>query len=718
MSANLIPITSDGGFTTTGNVVVGGSITLTGNLVGTDASPAPSLSGFSSVSALNITANGNITASLFNGDGGNISNVSVAVANITGIGNISTINLNGSSSDVLYGNGVFAPQSGGGGGSSDYGNSNVSALLSSYGSNTVSTTGNITGGNIIATANVLGSGYARFSGTFDESQASTSGLYLGHAGGTPRMMFGTGNTIQTFEIDNDGGTLRFYQPGSTKASLTSDGVFTAIGNVTGANILTGGNFALTSNAGRINFNTGAYITANGASISREGSIILSPAATGTFPGVVIGGAGRLMAPNGSVHQIFNVSDVTIQVPLKTPAYAASSTTTGSIQAAGGIGVSGNIYVSGGFAATGNTAIVAGASGTLLANSTAAFTSNINSYSQITYQNKNTGADATADFILTADNGSDTVNYGDFGIINSGYDNNTPTNSLGNIVYAADTYLYAQGNSGNLSQSGGNLAIGTTVSGKTVKIFAGGATANSIIATVSNTGVAVNGNVTASNFIGNISITGNVTGTSSNVTLVAGSYSATMDNTGYFSAPTIKSTNSTGNEGGEIQLAKSPNASISGTAIIDSYNDRIRFFESGGNTRGAYIDFTQAADGVGTLLNNRVSGLVNAGTFVTMDLLKATVTSSGNRGLSLAATTGSFNINISGTYGSSGGSSGTSGTATITTTPSGSQFNWNFVSQGDGSTYIITDTTNNRAYRITLQIGGSFLNNMISIERLV
>ena len=155
-----------------------------------------------------------------------------------------------------------------------------------------------------------------------------------------------------------------------------------------------------------------------------------------------------------------------------------------------------------------------------------------------------------------------------------------------------------------------------------------------------------------------------------------------------------------------------------TVVIDQYVDRIRFFEGGGNARGAYIDFTQAADGVGTLLNNRVSGLVNAGTFVTMDLLKATVTSSGNRGLSLAATTGSFNINISGTYGSSGGSSGTSGTATITTTPSGSQFNWNFVSQGDGATYIITDTTNNRAYRITLQIGGSFLNNMISIERLL
>jgi len=388
-------------------------------------------------------------------------------------------------------------------------------------------------------------------------------------------------------------------------------------------------------------------------------------------------------------------------------------TTGLVSVTGGIGIGGSIYVAGN-ATTGNSTIVAGVSNTLLTNTTAAFSSNINGYSQLTYQNKSTGADATADFILTADNGSDTVNYADFGIINSGYDNATPTNSLGNIVFAADAYIYAQGNTSATSQSGGNLAIGTTTAGKTVKIFAGGANASSIIATVSNTGVAVNGNVTANNFSGNISITGNVTGTSPNVTLVAGSYSWTFDS-GTLTLPTGPN----GNEGGEIAFTQAANSTLAGnTVVLDQYVDRIRFFEGGGNARGVYIDMTQAADGVGTLLNNRVSGLVNAGTFVTMDLLKATVTSSGNRGLSLAATTGSFNINISGTYGGVGGSSGSAGTGTIDTTPSSSQFGWNFASQAEGSTYIITDTTNNRAYRITLQIGASYNNNLISIERLV
>jgi hypothetical protein len=224
-----------------------------------------------------------------------------------------------------------------------------------------------------------------------------------------------------------------------------------------------------------------------------------------------------------------------------------------------------------------------------------------------------------------------------------------------------------------------------------------------------------GTVSANNFVGNITITGNVTGTSPNVTLVAGSYSYTFDNSGTLTLPT----GINGNEGGEIAFTQAANSTLAGnTVVMDQYVDRIRFFEGGGNARGAYIDMSQAADGVGTLLNNRVSGLVNAGTFVTMDLLKATVTSSGNRGLSLAATTGSFNIMISGTYGGTGGVGGGATTGTINTTPSTSQFGWNFTAQGEGSTYIITDTTNSRAYRITLQIGASYNNNIISIERLV
>ena len=66
---------------------------------------------------------------------------SVAVANVSGIGNIATINLTGSSSNVLYGNGVFAPES-------QTGNAN----FASYAGNvTVNAQSNITSlGNLVS----------------------------------------------------------------------------------------------------------------------------------------------------------------------------------------------------------------------------------------------------------------------------------------------------------------------------------------------------------------------------------------------------------------------------------------------------------------------------------------------------------------------------------------------------------------------------------------
>ena len=231
-----------------------------------------------------------------------------------------------------------------------------------------------------------------------------------------------------------------------------------------------------------------------------------------------------------------------------------------------------------------------------------------------------------------------------------------------------------------------------------------------------TGVVVNGNVTANNFSGNISITGNVTGTSPNVTLVAGSYSWTFDNSGSLTLPTGPN----GNEGGEIAFTQAANSTLGGnTVVLDQYVDLIRFFEGGGTARGAYIDLTQAADGVGTLLNNRVSGIVNAGTFVIMDNLKATVTTSSNRGLSLATVSGTVTGFVSSSYSLVvGAPGGAAGNISLTTTPSTSIQGYNFSSEGDTAIYVVRDNTNNRVYRITMMIGGSYSNNFISFERLL
>lgn len=244
---------------------------------------------------------------------------------------------------------------------------------------------------------------------------------------------------------------------------------------------------------------------------------------------------------------------------------------------------------------------------------------------------------------------------------------------------------------------------------------GNANVATFLANYGSNTISTTGNITAGNLVGNISITGNVTGTSSNVNLVAGSYTWTFDNTGQLTVPAVG-----GSEGGQIDLAQSANSTLDGNAVsVDSYLDQVRIFENGGNSRGVYIDLTQAANGVGTLLNNRVSGIVNAGTFVTMDNLKATVTTTGNRGLGLATVSGTVTGYVSGSYTLiSGGPGGSAASVSLTTSVSTSILGQNFSGEGDTAIYVLRDNTNSRVYRITMMIGGSYNNNFISIERLL
>jgi len=575
-----------------GNLVIG--TTTSGRSIKFNAGGPNSANTVATIDSTGISATGNVTAGHLHGEGGNISNVQVA--NVSGLGNIATVNLTGSSSNVLYGNGVFAPAAG--------------------------TSANIANGNSnvnIATAN--------------------GNVTIAAVGNTVMTVTGTGANI------------------------------TGTANITGNAVMA--NLSFSANSGQIAFNTAAYISGNASSLNRDGSILLSPY-TGTgsnFAGVIIGGSGRLLSPGGSVHQIFNSNDVTFQVAIKNiTGLAATSTTSGALQITGGGGFTTNVYVGGSLVRTGAVTQAAWTTGGVgLKLPTAVYTDN------------STAAGTQA---------SSYVHLID-----------APTLSFSNAVTvtnAATMYVAAP-------------SAGTN------------ATISNAYAILANGNVQVNGNlnatgnITANNFSGNISITGNVTGTSPNVSLVAGSYTYTFDNAGTLTMPAAG-----GNEGAEIDFTKAPNSSLSGnTVVVDQYVDRLRFFEGGGTNRGVYIDFTQAAASVGTLLNNRVSGFVNAGTYVTMDLIKATVTSSGNRGLSLATTTGTFTYNIAGNYAISSGAGGISLAAqTLTTTATSSIFSWNLPTQGDLATYILSDITNNRTYRITLQVGGSFLNNSIIIERLI
>lgn len=86
----------------------------------------------------------------------------------------------------------------------------------------------------------------------------------------------------------------------------------------------------------------------------------------------------------------------------------------------------------------------------------------------------------------------------------------------------------------------------------------------------------------------------------------------LDAIGTVSGLDLVSTASSGNEGGEIRLATAATGSTltPGTITIDIYQNKLRFFETGGTNRGAYIDLTSASTGVGS---NLLSGGGASGT---------------------------------------------------------------------------------------------------------
>jgi hypothetical protein len=133
-----------------------------------------------------------------------------------------------------------------------------------------------------------------------------------------------------------------------------------------------------------------------------------------------------------------------------------------------------------------------------------------------------------------------------------------------------------------------------------------------------------------------------------------------------------------------------------------------------------VELTGATGPAGVGIKGFASGYVDAGQFVTLDNLKFSVTTGGQRGLCCATVTGTATLSISASYALAGGANGNATNypgANYTTTPSGSWFGWSFPNAGDGSTYLINDYTNQRCYRVHLLIGYAYTKNFISIERL-
>lgn len=131
----------------------------------------------------------------------------------------------------------------------------------------------------------------------------------------------------------------------------------------------------------------------------------------------------------------------------------------------------------------------------------------------------------------------------------------------------------------------------------------------------------------------------ISGGTINNAVIGGTTPAAITGTTVTSTGNLVSTFSSGDEGGEIQLAKATtNTVLSGPVTIDIYQNKLRIFENGGTNRGAYIDLSGAGASVSS---NLLSGGSTQTAFTTISVSGQSdvVADSSTDILNLAAGTG-------------------------------------------------------------------------------
>jgi hypothetical protein len=396
--------------------------------------------------------------------------------------------------------------------------------LSLLGNGGVTITNNDTASGINIVTDASDSGY-QWSFGVDGSTTFPNGAKLnpGTAG-----QFATDNTVTTSLDLRDTTGAGFYTNGSGY-TLRADGIQNWIFG-------TDGNLTLPSNGFLV---VSGGIVGGGASPApylSDFSSISTVGATGniTASGYFIGDGGYLSNIAGAnvVGEVALANTVSNPAqPNITSVGVLTSLTTNSLNVEGQFTANGNaqfnqdVYFAGNVTLPGNINQISGNSGqffgnavtgfgaiyvglpagyTLLNNEVAQFADNFNGYTQVTHQNINGGDQATGDFVITADNGTDLVNHIDLGMAGSGYDGTLANNSLGTILYPNDGYLYTRGN-----VTGGNLVLGSNQANGVVRIFANGASnIGNTIATFAANGLTVAANITSSANISGNYIKGN------------------------------------------------------------------------------------------------------------------------------------------------------------------------------------------------------------------
>jgi len=210
----------------------------------------------------------------------------------------------------------------------------------------------------------------------------------------------------------------------------------------------------------------------------------------------------------------------------------------------------------------NNNLVVGNNHTVLPNVVAQFTGNSGIYSQVNTENIN--PNGSADYVITADDGTDTDFYLDMGLNGSTFSDPTSTYSA---TKAHDGYLYVASSGTNK----GNLIIGTTNSTGKVNFVVGGLQTQNIVGYIDSTGIwsnSINSVVTANAASANLVINARV---SANVTTLRSEISGNITTQNTFTQSSFDKANTAVQNTASIQLQA---VTLSGNLIANSINQGI------------------------------------------------------------------------------------------------------------------------------------------------
>ena len=298
-----------------------GTLTLPGNLVYIGASPAPSISGFNSVSAeeftndtSNVTINANSNTWNFDSTGNltipSTSGGFIKTASNASIGIVAMDNGTNNPAQLL---------------SMNVGNGNATSIVSAYSTNVAIQT-NASGaintwqfdnaGNLTLPANTFAINYA------NGTQVSIGGSSSNISNGNSNVNIATAN-----------GNVTIAAVGNTTMTITGTGAnITGTANISG-NIITGAQIQSTAfTGGNISWSTNNQTDFQGA--------------------IKVGGTGVIKGPGGASSITLNNNGANVPILGVTNTGNSTSTTTGALIVSGGAGVAGNIYAGGNINAAG------------------------------------------------------------------------------------------------------------------------------------------------------------------------------------------------------------------------------------------------------------------------------------------------------------------------------------------------------------------------------